>query len=306
MALTYDQVTAITERFFLPTMADNIFDSNPTMKRAKKKWYRRISGGERILLPLNYATTTASGWYSGADILSTTDNQNITAAELEWKQQYANISINRREELQNSGKAQVISLVKSKVQIAEKTMRDTMGTGIYSSGSDADSIVGLRVWISTSSSPGGISQSTNSWWQSNVDSSTTTLTLSAMQTQYNNASVENEQPTVAFCTRTLFNLYYALLQPQQRFMDSETAKGGFSSLMFNGIPVISDSHVPSGDIYFLNENALFLFAHKDEDFRMTKFEHPVNQNVRVAKIYWAGALGSNNNRYHATLNAITA
>jgi hypothetical protein len=306
MALSYDQVTAITEKFFLPKLADNIFNTNPLMARAKKKFYKTIDGGERIVLPLGYATTTASGWYTGSDLLSTTDNPQITAAELTWKQLYGNISINRREELQNSGKAAIISLVKSKVQMCEKTLRDTIGTGLYSDGTTADEIVGLRAWVAIASTVGGISQSSYSWWQSNLDSTTTTLSLPAMQTLYNLASLENEQPSVIMCTRAVFNYYYALLQPQQRFMDSETAKGGFSSLMFNGTPIISDSHCPTGDMYFLNESALFLFAHKDEDFRMTEFLNPVNQNVRTAKIYWAGAFGSNNNRLHAAFTGLTA
>jgi len=96
------------------------------------------------------------------------------------------------------------------------------------------------------------------------------------------------------------------LQPQQRFQDSETAKGGFSSLMFNGVPVIDDSHCASGDMFFLNEKYLHLWYHKDENFKMDAFQKPINQNVRVAKIYWMGALGSSNNRMHGLLDAITA
>lgn len=305
MSFTYDQVSAITSKYFVPTLADNVFDSNPLMKRAKKKFYKKIDGGERIIMPLGYATTTASGWYDGSDVLSTTDNQQITGAELTWKQLYANITISRREELQNSGKSQIISLVKSKMKMAEKTMMDTMGTALFNDGTTTDALIGLRAWVNTSSTVGGISQSTNSWWQAQVDSSTTTLSLSAMQTQFNAATVDSDMPTVGFTTRTILDLYYALLQPQQRFVDSETAKGGFSSLMFNGVPMIADSHAPSSNLFFLNENYLHLFAHKDEDMRFAKFENPVNQNIRVGKIYWAGAFGSNNNRLHGRLSAIT-
>jgi hypothetical protein len=107
-------------------------------------------------------------------------------------------------------------------------------------------------------------------------------------------------------TRANYNRYYALLQPQQRFQDSESAKGGFQSLMFNGIPVLADSHCPANHIFFLNENYLHLFVHKDSDFKFEPFQKPVNQAVKVAKIYWTGALGSSNNRMHGVLSAITA
>ena len=114
-----------------------------------------------------------------------------------------------------------------------------------------------------------------------------------------------DAPTVIMTTRTLLNSYYALLQPQQRFTDSDTAKGGFTSVMFNGKPVIADSYCPSGKMFFLNENYLHLFVHKDEDMRFEPFQKPINQNVKVAKIFWAGALGSSNNRLHGALTALT-
>jgi len=306
MALDYNQVTAITEKYFLPKLADNIFDSNPLAKRAKKNFYRSVDGGEKIIMPLEYAELTASGWYSGADVLSTTDNQSVTASELLWKQLYANVSINRREELQNSGKAQIISLVKSKMKTAEKTMMSKMGTGLWNDGTTTDAIIGLRAWLNTSSTVGGISQSTNSWWQSQLDSTTTTLSLAAMQSIFNSASIDNDIPSVAFTTRTIYDLYYALLQPQQRFMDTETAKGGFKSLMFNGIPVIADSYCPANNMVFLNETYCHLFYHSAENFRMDPFIKPTNQAVRTAKLYWAGAFGINNPRLCGRLSAIAS
>lgn len=307
MALTYDQVTAITQKKFIPKMYDNIFDSNPLLQRARKKgWYEKLDGGERIVVPLMYATTSSSGWYSGSQTLDTSDNQNISAAEYLWKQLYSNISIRRDEELKNSGDSQILSLVKNKVKIAEKTMADTLGSGLFSDGSDSSAIVGLRSIIGTANTVGGISQSTNSWWQAKVDSSTTTLSMAAIQTINTQCTVDNESPSVGICTRTIYDLYYGLLQPQQRFAESETAKGGFSSLMFNGIPIIPDSHCPSSNLFLLNEDHLHLFVHKDEDMRMTDFQKPTNQNLKLAQIFFMGALGSSNNRLHGKLSAIAA
>lgn len=306
MALTYDQISAITEKTFIKKLADNYFDSNPLTKRLKEKSLDLVDGGTSIMQPLGYANTTASGWYQGAETLSTTDNDVITSAEYQWKQHYANISITRLDELKNSGDRAMLNFVKEKTKIAEKTMVDNLGTGVYSAGTDPKSIVGLRVIVGTANTVGGISQANYSWWQAQVDTSTTTLTMAAMQNIYNACTIDSEHPTVATATRSIYNLYYALLQPQQRFMDSETAKGGFSSLMFNGIPVIADSKCPSAHLFFLNENFLHLYVHKDENMRFEPFQKPINQNIKVAKVYWAGALGSSNNRMHGKLSAIVA
>jgi len=303
---SWDQISAVTQKKYIPKMVDNIFDSNPKLQRAKKKYYTKIDGGTSIVQPLNYAQVTASGWYSGNETLNTTDNDVITAAEYQWKQIYANITIQRIDELKNAGEAQVLNFVKQKTMIAEKTIQDSMGTALYNAGSDSKAIGGLRLWLSASNTVGGISQSSYSWWRPQLDTSSTTLTLGVLQALHNSATIGNDGPSVAFTTRTLYNSLYALYQPQQRFMDSETAKGGFSSLMFNGIPVIVDSHCPASHFIFENEDYEFLYYHPDENFRFEPFVKPINQNVKVAKIYWAGAFGSSNLRMFAAATALTA
>ena len=64
MALTYDQITAITEKKFIPKLVDNIFNSNALLKKLKAK-EKPQSGGDKVLVPLAYAQTSASGWYQG-------------------------------------------------------------------------------------------------------------------------------------------------------------------------------------------------------------------------------------------------
>lgn len=305
MALTYNQISAITEKKFIPKLYDNIYDSNPLLSRGKSKFMEKLDGGTSIIVPLNYAQTTASGWYTGADTLSTTDNDQITAAEYQWKQLFVNISITSLDEKKNSGDSQILSFVKNKVKTAEKTMEDLLGTGLQSNATDAKSIVGLRQVLGIANTVGGIDQSANSWWQSQLDSTSTTLTIAAMNSRWNAATVGNDHPTVIITTRNIYGYYYALLQPQQRFVDGESAKGGFQSLMFNGAPVIVDSHTPSGHMEFLNEQYLHLFVHKDEDMKFEEFQKPINQNVKVAKIFWMGAFGTSNARMQGLLSAIT-
>lgn len=304
MALTYAQISAVTEKKFIPKLVDNIFDSDPLLQRLKKKAIM-LDGGERIVQPLGYATATANGWFSGSDTLDTTDNDTITAAEYLWKQLFASISITRLDELKNSGDAQILNFVKQKTQIAEKTMVDTLQTGLYNAGSDANAIEGLRVHVATNKTSGGISQSSYSWWQAQVDT-TATLTLSALQTVWSNIALNDESPTVLIGTRANFNRYWALLQPQQRFQDASVAKGGFASLMFNGAPFIPGSKVTANYIYLLNENYLHLYIHRDENFRFSPFQKPINQNVKVAQIFAALAFGSSNNRMHGVMNSVTA
>lgn len=306
MALTYDQISAITQKKWIPKMYDNIFDSNPLLYRLKKNSYKKLDGGTSIMVPLNYAQNSASGWYAGADTLSITDNDVITSAEYSWKQLYASIVIKRDDELKNSGDAAILNFVKQKVEISEKTMADLLGTSLFNAGTDAKAIGGLRLIVNTTSTVGGISQTTYSWWAGQVDSTTTVLTIPALQTQFTAASVDSMVPSVVVGSRANYNRYYHLLQPQQRFMDEKMAKGGFESLMFNSKPFIHDSHVPANHVFMLNENNLHLCVHKQEDMRFSPFQKSINQNVKIAQIFWMGNLASSNNRLHVKFTALAA
>lgn len=291
----------------MPKLYDNIFDSNVLLKKMKAgEGYKKIDGGERIVVPLEYAQISASGTYSGNDLLSTTDNETFTAAEYTWKQYYANVSITGLDKAKNSGDSQVIDFVKSKIQSAEKTLAQLLGDGLYSSGTDAKALVGLRVALTNTSSVGGIAQSSYSWWNTQKDSTTTTLTLAAMQAIDNSCTVDNDSPDLITCTRSIYNSYWALLQPQQRFQDSKTADAGFQNLMFNGKPVVVDSKCPSSYMLFHNMKYMSLMVHKDVDMKFLPFVKPINQDVESAKILWYGALGYSNLRFLGGLTALTA
>lgn len=306
MSLTWDQVSAITAKKFLPKCVDNIFDSNPYFERQKRNNSIMLDGGSSIMQPLSYASISSSGWYSGSETLDTSDNASITSAEYDFRFLYVNMTIIRTDELKNSGDAGKIKLAKQKMEQAEKTMADLLGTALYNDGTDSKALGGLRHIVSASSTVGGISQSSYSWWQAQVDSTTTTMTMGALQTQYSAASIGNDAPTVGLATRSNYDRYYALLQPQQRFMDSVSAKAGFSSLLFNGTPILADSHCPSNHLFFINEKYMKLACHKDENMRLEPFVKPVNQNVRIGKLYWAGNLAPSNNRMQAKFSALAA
>jgi hypothetical protein len=198
-----------------------------------------------------------------------------------------------------------VNFVKVKVQAAEKTLANLLGTDIFSDGTTSNAIQGLQLMVAATGTYGAIAKGTYSWWQSSVDTTTSVLTVPVLQGGYGDVSIDNDAPTAIFTTQDLYDAYYGALQPQQRFQDEETAKGGFKNLLFNGIPVIVDSHCTALELYMINENYLEMVAHKDENFSFEPFIKPVNQNVARAKVYWAGALTCSNCRMQKKYTALT-
>jgi len=75
--------------------------------------------------------------------------------------------------------------------------------------------------------------------------------------------------------------------------------------MFNGQPIVSDSHCPAQHLFMLNMDHLHLFYHPKRNFSMEPWQKPINQQVKVTRALWMGALGSSNNRLHGKMSAIT-
>jgi hypothetical protein len=306
MALTYGELASITEKKFIPVAVDQIFTSNVLFQRMRKgKMYETYDGGLKIVQPLIYALTTASGSYSGSETLDTSANDQITAAEFDMKTYFANITITRTDELKNSGDAQKVNLVKAKVMIAEKTLSDNLGTGVFNAGTVAKDLLGLRLAYAITGTYGGIAKATYSWWQGQVDSTTTTLTIPALETLVGQCTIGNDKPSLIITTQAQFDAYHGLLQPQERYTDEDTASGGFKNLLFRGIPIVVDNHCPSGYMFLINENYLKLYVHKDENFRFEPFQKPTDKNMACAKIYWAGELVCSNCRMNGMFSALT-
>ena len=304
MALT-SEISALTQKYLIPKLVDNIFASNALFQRAKSKgWYDTIDGGTTIDQPLVYGVTGAAGRYSGAGTLNTADTAQITSASWDWKEYYASIPITRIDELKNSGKSAVVNHVKSKVQLAEKTLKDTLGTDLFGDGSTTNSIQGIKLMTAVTGTYGNIAKGTYSWHQAQQDTSTTAFSLSAFQALMGDCQVDSDKPTLAVTTQDIFDDCWASTQPQQRFADETTLKAGFSNILINGIPVLVDSHCDTYYMYLLNENYMSLCVHKDENFRFAPFRQPTNQNIKVAQIFWTGALTSSNCRMQGVFTAL--
>jgi len=301
---SYTQISAVTRKFFIPKLIDNIYDSNVLFHKLKKK-KKSFDGGLNIVQPILYAKNAAASSYNGADTLNITDNDQNTAATFELKQYHVPINITKRDELQNMGKAQVIDFVRAKVEDAEKSLADLMGTHVFNAGTVANDLVGLRLMCAgTGYSYGGISKTDNSWWRGNVDSTTTALTLASLGSVFSLAKIGNDTPNIIVTTDAIFEDYNNLLQPQQRYADSKEADAGFNNLLYKGVPIMADSHCPDYHLFMLNEEYISLYVHPKEDFRFEDFIKPVNQNVKVGHIYWMGALVGSSPRMQAMMTAL--
>ncbi len=305
----FDNLLTTTLANYRKTLTDNVFTARPlTYTLMEKGRIRMLNGGTKIVEPLIYGLNDTVGSYSGYDSIALTPQTGISAAEFEWRQYAASISISGIEEAKNNGDAEIINLLEAKIMQAEESMREGFNTMFFAdgTGNSSKNWNGLDNLVDNTGTVGNIDSSTYTWWKSYKETTATALTLAQMATAYNSVSVGNDHPDTLLTTQLLFEKYEALLQPQLRYTDTKTADAGFQNLLFKAAPVMYDTGCTAGTFFFLNSKYLTLVGHSDKWFSQTAFISPEDTDARYALIMCYGNLTVRNRAKQGKLTAKTA
>lgn len=312
MALSVSQLAAITHRLIVPKAVDNVFNSNPLLMRFKEKGIRYDSG-RTIVQPIAYDDVNAVQAYEGSEVLSTELNDNLTAAEYNWRQYSAFFGVTGREEIINDGSKGILNLLKMKQKITELSLLNKLGTDLQGANSDGKSLDGLGNILSTSTTHGGIAVADMAAWAAKVHTLSTAgvLTLFEMQKLFGKCTIGADHPTVIVTRQSVYDKIWSVLQPDQRFVDSDMANAGFGGLKFNGIPIVVDSHVDGSDggsadnhLQMLNEAYLDLCTHSRINFKVVPIPQTKDQDVKMVRIFWAGNLLLSSRRMQGVIETI--
>ena len=290
-------------------IADNVLGNNPITAQLKKKGrVKPFSGGHKIIEELSFTTNPNGGSYSGYDTLPTAPADVISAAEFAIKQYAVPVTVSGLETLQNAGKEKLIDLVDARLEVAEATMANLMETDVFAdgSGNGGKALTGLGALVentltaSQTSTVGGISRSSYSFWRNYCVTSQDTSTATKLQTVWNTAwaglTRGADHPDIIIAGAQEWGRYLASLQAIQRFSDPGSATLGFPSVKFftadvylgGGIGgVMTTTHT-----LFLNSKYLKWRPHSARN--MVSLDptrrYAVNQDAYVQILAWAGNL----------------
>ena len=311
----FDEILSTTLKNYVPKLTDNIFSARPLFYALTNgQTIRRIRGGSNIVVPIIYGKNSTAGSYSGTDTISTTAQSGITAAEYNWKQYAATVTISGIEEAKNNGEAQIIDLLEGKIFQTQETIIENMNSMFYSNGAGngGKDWLGLNALVGvgndSGSAIGGIdaTDSDNTWWRSSLVNQGGALTVAAMATMYNNVSVGNDQPTIIITDQDEYEKYESLLTSNIRYTDTDMADSGFQNLLFKGAPITFDSDTElDGKMFFLNTKYLQLVAHSDVWFKPTPFVRPTDKDTVFSQILCYGNLTTSNRSRQGMIYGLT-
>lgn len=309
-------INSISRRVLHKQMVDNVYSSVPGMFRALKMNKVVEKGGYQIEAPLVYADFTNTTAFQGFQVLDIAPNDTVKNGAWDWKQYATPVSVDNLSLARADHPNAVADLLLHLFDQAEASLVNKLGTDWWSDATTNTQLLdGMKGAIDDStvaSTYGGLSRASNTWFKSQIDTSTTTMTLAALNTLQMNCTTGGRHPTVCFMTQANYNRYWALVQTNQAFpalptgADEQLAQGGFSNLLFNNVPVIVDSKVPANHVFFINERYLFFYILEGWNFKMGDFIQPPNQSAYTALIEFYGNPILTNCSRSGKLTALTA
>ena len=278
---------------------------------------KKLTGGERIKLPVMYEGSGNFKRYAGTEALDPSGYDGQTQAFFDWKQAATTVVISGLEKRSNQGESRIRDLGKDRMFQAEATLADNLATDAYSNGtlSGSKQITGLDAMVATTVTSGtyaSINFGSNTVWRNNVIASVGNAAanlLPNLRIIYNDcleiAGVEGE-PDGIFTTQTMAETLEALIIPAVRY-----APGGEGDLSvkprFRAASVFWEAKCQSGTLYLLNSRHIFIFVHKDAYFSMgaAGMQSPVNQDAFLAPILFQGNMATNLRSAHGKLVGLT-
>lgn len=317
---TFTELVSTTFRNHRAEIKDNVTKNNALYRRlVGKERFSLEDGGLSIVVPLDYAENGSYQRFSGYDRLDISPSDVISAAEFQWRQIAINVIASGQELRTNSGKSQIIKLVKARTTNAIRTFRNNFSSDLYSDGTLSNQINGLQALVADAGTGtvGGIDSATYTFWKNKVQSAAApiqgggaitpgaTTMESLMQPLWLALVRGDDKPDLIVSDNTYFTFYEMGLVSNKRYTNTENGNSGFTELKYKSADVIFDggSGIPSAHMYFLNTDYFNITAHRDADFVELPEARPTNQDAVIMPFLWMGNMTISNRALQGVMKA---
>lgn len=270
--------------------------------------YKSEDGGVQLQVPLMYSINSTVTSANPYDVIALVQEDNLTSATYPWAQWQGGLVLSKMELFQNSGESRLINLMESKRKVLEMTVAQDLNDALFTgNATKVTNCVGLDQLVEATGTVGNIDSSVQTWWRSTVNSSSTSLTESILETAFLSAYNNIDLPDLLITTQTLYGKYMDLTRAKSQIQiaDTRTAELGYETANFKGKPMVYDASCASGDVFILNWENILLYYGEGFDFTVSQQIELPAQHVFAWKLIWIGQQVVNNRRMVGRLRAKT-
>lgn len=241
-----------------------------------------LDGGKRISCDLLITENPNVGFVAYDETIGDTVQDSMATAYYDWKFCYGNAPVYKAQIDLNSGKFAKRKLVMSIVEVAETTMYNSVGTGLWNT-TDADGLVGFPALFSddgTTTTVGELSTVTYANWKNQFENVVVTPTTEQLRTGmnslYRKCKFGQDSIDLILVGDALYGQIENFMTINERYQRSGTAKKmadtGFETLSYKGATILYDENCPDNRAYFVNTKATNFYVHPKDSFKVGEME----------------------------------
>ena len=298
MALTRDEANSVSSNFFDKTLTQQVYEKSPFYSRLKQRNNVRTSGGNNIQFAIRYQTLGLAEAVDPRQQITYEQKETRTSGILAWKYIVGKNMISWDERVQNTGKAQIIDLIRDKTEEMQQDMLNKFNTDLYATTQADNSFSSLDTIIDTGTTYADIAVADAAEWAAAAeDTSETRLHLwgsaTSVSKRINDATFGPNFPALLVTTRDLFSKFESLADPQRVYRDNNMADMGFEAIKFGRSSVVGDYACTANRLYGIDTSVFELRYHPNfnfttepwDDLKQAGFPHAL---IKISS--WAGNL----------------
>lgn len=319
MALNLTELQAATEDYIVNHQPTDIFFKSHVLLFKLLKMGKTYNGGKKIQVNLEYDMTHA-GSYGPRFEMPISRKEIVNAAFFQYAAYYSALTMDMDDELINAGDLAIVNLLVTKMKNAEKSIRKVMGDEIFGSRSEGIAanplslpFIGLKDLFNQDDAvaygeilPPDIAPGT---WKAGYIAGAREMSFKFMQELRRTATVDIDtggEPDLYLTTDILKDAFARTIQAQVRYTSKDLADAGFSNVLFEGVPVVSDHRQTAGYVDAFNTQYLDIYTHSRRNFTKPEWKSPIQQpDTATANIRWAGQFVCKRRDAHARAVQVT-
>lgn len=303
MPLITEELAALTLDHYRTEVTEQIFFGTPFSAHLMMKDKVKFKGGHELAIPIQYQDSNTVKSFTGSGTLATSGRRQYDNSVWPWREFAGSVFYNQNEVSVNGGPERVVDLIQQRIKDLKTEIGqyiETMLLGAPGTTGDAQyKLSGLKQIVGTQNNTvGGInsgaSGGANDWWDPQALSKTSATSTAARD--YMDAIVKisrggTDYPTLILSRPKHFVSLSNSMQDAQRYQNAEMADAGFPHLGVWGVPYIyadddiaNAATIGEAEVYFLNENYLYLYCHEDNWMKFHDFMRQEDQLVWAAHV----------------------
>lgn len=318
-AIGQDQLSSLVRHHVIPIITDNIYGQIPVFFRLMMGNKRTVNGGRWIEAPLMYKKANVGGSYTGAQVLTMAQFEDVKNGFWNWKQYYVPVVIDGLTLIMADSPLAIADYIKKQMKSAEMYMADLLSNALWATAPGANDIDSITTAVDSTGTYAGLNRAVDTWWAANETTGASTVSHTFLNNLFMNASVGGRHPTLICSRKDQYNRYFAVnmaagerphfISPTSR--DEVLANAGFVNQIFNGVPwvvddTISRSNSTDSDIFMLNEEFFEVVVSPRGDFIFKDFTEPHDQDAITGRLHFVGNVIQTSSRNHSKASNVTA